>query len=416
MSGNRRLRPGDIDLGHPDAFQDGQPFAYFEVLRREAPVHWNPPHGQDCGLGPIHEGFFVLTRYADGVEVSRRPELFSSFDGTSALADREPEEIAAMRQMMINQDPPEHNAYRRRVSSGFTPRMVQTLEEGIREKAREIVGAVAREGHCEFVEDLAAELPLILICELLGVPQEDRYRIFAWSNQMVGGEDPEVSSPELQQSAAMQSWAYAEELAAAKRAAPDDSLISRFLRGADSEEGVSPEEIAFFFILLQSAGSETTRNATTHGVRLFCEHPDQLALLRSDLERYLPSAVEEVLRVSSPVIMMRRTATADTEIRGVTIARGQKIGMYYGSFNRDEEVFERPNDFDITRDPNPHVAFGVGQHFCLGANLARMQLRCIFREIYTQLDGLEVVGPPRLQRGALIDGVRAMPVRFSRRA
>lgn len=406
--------PAELDLGDPATFHHGLPYEFFRRLRHEDPVHWNPPAKVDFGLGPIEEGFFAITRYDDALEISKKPELWSSYEGSIFLADRDEDALAGLRMMMINQDPPQHTRSRRVVSRGFTPRMVQELERNIRTKARDVVGAVADKGECEFVSDLAAELPLLLICELLGVPVEDRRQIYDWSNQMIGGEDPELSDRTGQEAAAAQSWAYAQELAAAKRAKPDETLISKFLRGSDGEDAVPADEIANFFILLQAAGSETTRNATTHAIRLFCEFPDQLALLRSDLEARLPGAVEEILRFAPSVIVMRRTAMADTEVRGVPIQKGQKIGMFYASFNRDESVFGAPDTFDITRDPNPHLTFGIGQHFCLGANLARMQLQCILREIYSQLDDIEIVGELNPQRSALIDGIKSMQVRFKR--
>lgn len=415
MSAEQSLRPGDLDLGNPETFWHGPPYAYFEMLRRDAPVSWNPPAKKDFGLGPIDEGFFVITKHEDAVRISKDPSTWSSHEGTIFIQDREKEAMEGLRLMMINQDPPKHSETRRTVSRGFTPKMVRVLEEQIRAKATKIVDDVIDRGECEFVSELAAELPLLLICELLGVPVEDRRRIYNWSNDMIGGEDPEMSDRAKQEAAAAESYVYAQALATEKRAAPDDTLISKFVVGSDGERAVSEDEIANFFIILQAAGSETTRNTTTHAIRLFCDHPDQLALLRSDMENLLPKAVEEILRVSAPVIVMRRTAMKDTEVRGVDMKKGAKVGLYYASFNRDEEVFDRPNEFDITRDPNPHLTFGIGQHFCLGANLARMQLRCILREIYTRLDDIEIVGEPNQQRSALIDGIKSMQVRFAAR-
>lgn len=326
--------PGDLDLGNPDTYRDGPPYDYFEMLRREDPVHWNPPSKTDFGLGAINQGFFAITKHEDAVRISKNPGLWSSYEGSIFLDDRQPEILEGMRMMLINQDPPEHNENRRIVSRGFTPRMVQKLEEQIREKATGIVDAVIDRGECEFVSELAAELPLLLICELAGIPKEDRRKIYDWSNKMIGGEDPEMSDRATQEAAAAESWVYAQDLAAQKRAAPDETLISKFVMGSDGERGVSADQIANFFILLEAAGSETTRNATSHAVRLFQDHPDQLALLRSDMENFLPKATEEILRVSAPVIVMRRTAMADTTVRGVEMKKGTKVGMFYASLNR----------------------------------------------------------------------------------
>jgi len=409
------LRPGDLDLGHPDTFRDGHPFDYYRVLRREAPVHWNPPHGKDFGLGPIRQGFFAVTRHADVIHVSRNPELFSSYAGSVFIHDHDAERLAGLRLMFLNQDPPAHVQSRAAVSRAFTPRMVDGLEPRIRRYARALVETVAQKGECEFVSEVAADLPLTLICEMLGIPHEDRHLVFDWSNRMVGGEDPEMSDAAGQAAAAAESWAYAQQLAAAKRARPDDTLFSRFVNGSDGARAVSEDEIANFFILLQAAGSETTRNATTLAVMLLVEHPAQQARLRANLEGLLPSAVEEIVRYSSPVIVMRRTATRETELGGQPMRAGDKVALYYGACNRDEDVFDDADTFDVGRSPNPQLGFGIGQHFCLGANLARMQLRASLREVLTQLDDIEIVGTPKRQRGTLIAGVKELHLRFRAR-
>jgi cytochrome P450 len=409
------LRPGDIDLSDPDVFvrHGGPPHDYLALLRREAPVSWNPAPTVQKTVSPVAKGFWVLTKHADLVHVSRSPKLFSSQVGAPFLWDMEEENLAGVRVMLIGMDPPQHVKYRRLVQPGFTPSMVKKIEPVIRQHARRIVDEVARKGECEFVEALACELPLTLICELMGVPFEDRKQIFEWSNQMVGADDGEMSAADHGTGASVGMWMYSNQLAAKKREKPDDTLISKYLHSAVDGETISEFELNNFFVLLAVAGSETTRNATSHFIRLMHDHPDQYDLLRSNVDRYLPGAIEEVLRYSPPVMNFRRTALEDTEIRGVRIAKGDKLYLSYPSANRDEEVFPDAQRFDITREENPHLAFGIGEHFCLGANLARMQLDAILREVLTRLPDLAVVGPPAVQRSNFIHGIKRMPVRFT---
>jgi cholest-4-en-3-one 26-monooxygenase len=408
------LKPGDIDLSDPSVFLDGQPYDYYAMLRREAPVHWQPPGSHLSNGMPIKEGFFVLTKYEDVAYVSRSPRLFSSHLGSAFVGDPPEDDLAGMRAMLLNMDPPEHQKYRRLVQRGFTPRTIAELEPKICAHAKRIVDDVADKGECDFVADLAVELPLILICELMGVPEHCRRQVFDWTNRLIGADDPDMSpSAEDVKAAALEMWMYSDQLAAEKLATPDGTLICKYMNSEVDGERITPFQLNNFFLLLSVAGSETTRNATTHAMRLFCEHPEQYDLLRSDVDRYLPAAIEEVLRYSPSVIAFRRTATQDISIRGVEIRAGQKVVLYYPSANRDEEVFDEPDRFDITRPAKDHLAFGIGEHFCLGANLARMQLRCIMREILTRLPDMELAGPPRRARNALVDGIKQMPVRFT---
>jgi cholest-4-en-3-one 26-monooxygenase len=321
--------------------------------------------------------------------------------------------MAGQRLMLLVMDPPQHVKYRRLVQRGFTPRMVDKLEPTIRLYARAAVDRVARKGECEFVEELACELPLQLICELMGIPREERRQIFDWSNQLIGGDDPEMRAADPTAVAA-QMWMYANKLAAAKKANPDQTLISAYVNGSVEGEAITEAEFNNFFLMLSVAGNETTRNATSQFVRVMSEHPDQWALLKTDVDRYLPGAIEEALRFASPVLHFRRTAMEDAEIRGQRIRKGDKVYLSYPSVNRDEEVFGPTSmQFDITRPNNDHLAFGIGEHFCLGANLARMQLRCILREVVTRLPDLELVGRPAFQRSSLIAGIKRMPVRYT---
>jgi cytochrome P450 len=406
-------RPGELDLSDPGVVvaHAGPPHAYLARLRREAPVCWHDPPAAPSGAMPVTRGYWAITRHADVVRVSRSPRLFSSAAGAHLIGDLAPDAIEGLRTQLISMDPPQHVKYRRLVQRGFTPRMVRLLEPRIRAHARSIVDRAAPRGECEFVEEIASELPLTLICELMGIPAEDRKKIFDWSNQLVGADDPDQAAADPQVPA-MQMWLYSNELAEKKRAQPDDTLISAYVHGAVDGERISSVELNHFFVLLAVAGNETTRNATSHFARLMCEHPEQYARGRSDVERFLPAAIEEALRFSPPVMYFRRTATEDTELRGVRIRAGDKLYLSYPSANRDEEVFEDPDRFDVTRAPNDHLAFGIGEHFCLGASLARMQLLAILREVLTRLPDLALADAPTLQRGTLIHGVKRMPVRF----
>jgi cholest-4-en-3-one 26-monooxygenase len=323
------------------------------------------------------------------------------------------EDLAGQRMTMLVMDPPQHVKYRRLVQRGFTPRRVEKLEPTIRKYARAAVDAIAEKGECEFVEHLACELPLTLICELVGIPLDMRKQIFDWSNQMIGADDADMRATDPK-TTAMQMWLYCNQLVAQKKAKPDDTLLSALANGSVEGEALSELELNNFFVLLCVAGNETTRNATSQFMRLMFEHPEQWKLLTSDVDRYLDGAIEEVLRFSPPVMMFRRTAMEDTEIRGQRIAKGDKIYLSYPSANRDESVFgESSMRFDITRKDNHHIAFGIGEHYCLGANLARMQLRCILREIATRLRDMRPAGRPEFQRSNFIAGIKRMPVTFT---
>jgi len=405
---------GTLSLFDPDSYTGGPPHAYLRRLRREAPVSWHEkPAASVRSVSRLDSGYWVIAKHQDVVDVSRNPRTFSSHAGTAFLFDAKPEDLPGLQAQLVNMDPPGHVKYRRLVQRGFTPRMVAELEPRIRAHARRIVDNVARKGGCEFVSELACELPLVLICELMGIPDEDRKQIFDWSNGMIGADDPELSAGQDAMQVATQMWLYSNQLAQQKRERPDDTLISKYVNGEVEGTKISDFELNNFFLLLSVAGNETTRNATSHFMRLMSEHPDQLELLRSDVDRYLPAAIEESLRFSPPVVAFRRSALEDTELRGVRIAKGDKVVLSYPSANRDEDVFEDPDRFDIRRSPNPHLAFGIGEHFCLGANFARMQLRSILREVFTRLPDIRVVKPPKLQRSNLIHGIREMWVEFT---
>ncbi|MEJ5254040.1 MAG: cytochrome P450 [Acidimicrobiales bacterium] len=395
----------DVNLLDPDVFREGRHHEMFKVLRREDPVYFHPE--------PDGPGFWCITRHADLVTVNRDYEAFSSAEKGISIPDITPEG-EMVREMMLYMDPPRHTRYRLLVNKGFTPRMIGLLETGLRTKARLIVDNVIERGECDFVTDLASELPLQAIAELMGVPQEDRHKLFDWTNRMIGIDDPEFEGDrESAGEAAAELYLYANTLAAEKRKDPRDDIVSRLLGAEIDGDKLSETEFDMFFLLLAVAGNETTRNATSHGMKALIENPDQFEKLKANPD-LLPSAVEEIVRWATPVLHFRRTAMRDYELGGKLIKKGDKVVMWHISANRDETVFEDPFRFDIERSPNDHVGFGGGgPHFCLGANLARLELRIIFEEIITRMPDIELAGEPEYLRSNFIGGIKHMPVRFT---
>jgi cytochrome P450 len=395
----------DIDLANVDNFNEGVPHEWFTRLRREAPVYWQPE--------PDGAGFWNVTKYSDLISVSRQPNLFSSWRGGTNVFELNQPELEGSRLLMLNMDPPQHAKYRRLVSKGFTPKRIEMLIAHVGELATAIVDRVAELGECDFVDSVASQLPMETICEMIGVPEADRRHIYDLSNKLIGFDDPDFQDNFEEAPAAMaEMFAYAETLATDRRKCPHDDLATALLNAEVDGERLTPIEFDSFFMLLALAGNETTRTVTAQGMRLLIENPDARRRILDDMS-LLPSAVEEILRYNPAVMHFRRTATADTEIRGQKIREGEKVLVWYPSANRDEEVFENPHAFDVGRTPNEHLAFGIGEHFCLGANLARLQLNTIFRELLTRLPDMEFAGPVRRLRSNFIDGIKEMPVRFT---
>jgi cholest-4-en-3-one 26-monooxygenase len=397
----------DIDLVDRDTYVRGVPFDQFELLRREAPFFWHE-HDPD---GP---GFWAVTRYADVVEINRDNERFSSAARTALINEMPDENLEQQRLLMLNMDPPMHTRYRLLVNKGFTPRMVGKLEEGLRARTRRIIQDCVDAGEADFVTDIAAELPLQAIADIMGVPQEDRHKVFDWSNRMIGSEDPEFASEdeEFAQQASAELYAYANALAAEKRANPSDDIISVLLKAEIEGDRLSELEFDLFFLLLAVAGNETTRNLISNGMVALFEHPDQWARLVAD-RSLLPTAVDEMLRWASPVMHFRRNATRDTEVGGHPIKEGDKVVIWYISANRDERQFPNPNTFDVGRTPNEHVAFGGGgPHFCLGANLARLEIRLLYETLLDVAPNIEQRGEPARLRSNFINGIKHLPVGF----
>jgi len=319
-----------------------------------------------------------------------------------------------VREMMLYMDPPRHTRYRRLVNKGFTPRMIGLLETGLRSKAQLILDNVVEAGQCDFVIDISAELPLQAIAELMGVPAEDRHKLFEWSNRMIGIDDPEFEGDrESSGAAAAELYMYANSLAAEKRQQLTDDILSKLLGAEIDGDELTETEFDMFFMLLAVAGNETTRNATSHGMRALLDNPDQFDKLKANPE-LLPSAIEEILRWATPVLHFRRTAMEDYELGGKQIKKGDKVVIWHISANRDETVFEDPFRFDIERTPNDHIAFGGGgAHFCLGANLARMELNLIFNEILRRVPDMTSAGETEYLRSNFIGGIKHMPVTFT---
>jgi cholest-4-en-3-one 26-monooxygenase len=395
-----------VDLSDSRSYVPGVPYQYLGHLRRTDPVHW-----QEEAAGP---GFWVVTKYDDCVTVNRDYERFSSALKGTMPFEMSDDEIDQQRLMMLNMDPPLHTRYRRLVNKGFTPRMVRDLEEKIHQTADEILDRVCEQGETDFVTEISAELPLQVIAELLGVPYEDRHRMFDWSNQMVGSEDPEYGvAKEDALGAAMELYGYASELFAKKRVDPHADLMSALSRVEIDGEQLNEMELELFFLLLTVAGNETTRNLISGAMAAFFANPDQWDRLVAD-RSLIPTAVEEMLRFVTPVMNFRRTATQDLELRGTAMKEGDKVVFFHASANRDEDIFENSDHFDVSRDPNPHVAFGGGgPHFCLGANLARMEIRVMFEHLVDRMPDIHQNGTMQRLQSQFINGVKHLPVAFS---
>jgi cholest-4-en-3-one 26-monooxygenase len=397
----------DIDLME-DTWSTNVPQEAFALLRREAPVFWHELEGEKA------PGFWAVTKHADVRTVSRDTQTYSSEAMGTFIADPTPEGLAVMRMTLLNMDPPKHNRYRRLVNRGFTPKMIRLLHDQIDERAKLIVDAVCERGEIDFVEDVAMEMPAQVICDMLGVPEEDRKQVVEWSNTMVGFDDPYWrNTPEAGELAAMQIYGYCDQLAEQRRKEPREDIMTALLQADVDGESLSTEELNMFFVILVVAGNETTRNLISHSIRALIDHPEAAAQLRDNPDQW-DTAVEEFLRWGTSIHNFRRTATCDTVLNGQEIAEGDKVVVYYASANYDEDVFDDPYRLDVTRDPNDHLTFGGGgEHFCLGANLARVEIKAMVRELVTRLPDIELAGEPLRMRSDFINGINRMPVRFT---
>ncbi len=396
----------EIDVASHDAYVNGVPFDQFARLRAEAPVFRHRQVEPEQPEG----GFWAVTRHVDCVRVNRQWESFSSQRKGTILTENRPD--LDMARMMLDLDPPEHTRLRQLVSRGFTPKVIRSMDGHFREVAGQIIGDAAASGTFDFVTEVSAELPLIAIAELLGLPKEDRHKVFTWSNTMIGSNDPEYASDSTMAQTAMgELYMYANELAAARKIEPRQDIITTLL-AADGDQQLTEHEFDLFILLLAVAGNETTRNSTSQGLLAFIEHPEQWQLLKSDPGRYLDGAIEEVLRWGTPVMHFRRTATTDLELHGQQIKEGEPVVMFYISADRDEDIFTDPNTFDITRSPNPHLAFGGGgPHHCLGVSLARLEMRIMFEQMLKHVDHFELMAPPSRLRSNFIHGLKHLEVK-----
>jgi cytochrome P450 len=418
-----RLIASEIDLGDESLFESGRSQEAFRVLRREDPVHHQPQTDQV-------KARWHLTKYDDVLFVSRHPELFSSERGIVQFEPvHEEDEMAAASgngKMLITMDPPRHVKLRRLVNKGFTPRAVAAMEPYIRDISRRLVERSAAKGESDFVIDVASQLPLAVICGMMGIEESDWPLMFRLTNKVLGAGDPEYQdevpaeirgTPEgARMTGNMGTWqmfTFFSQMLQARRAQRREDLVSVLVDSEVDGEQLSDEDILWFCFLLILAGNETTRNAISGGLMTFLQNPGEKRRLLEDMS-LISSAVEEVLRYISPVTHMARAVTEDTEIRGRRIPKGDRVVMWYPSVNRDEDVFPDPDRFDITRSPNDHLAFGIGEHFCLGAGFARLELKVIFEELFSRYPDVQLAGPPERLRSTFIGGIKHLPVRYPR--
>ncbi len=396
---------GEIDLSSHDAFVERVPHGWFRTLRREDPVHFNPE--------PDGPGFYAVTRYADIRHVHRDFVTYSSEAGGTSLDDLEPDQIEA-RKSMIDTDPPRHTELRKLIARRFTSRAVMVWEEAVRTVCDRVLSGALPKGEFDFVREISSEIPMQVFAEILGVAQEDRRLIVEMGDRILGNQDPEYAQPvepahrllPFSSPVSQEMFEFGRKLADARRKNPKDDIISLLVK-AD----LTQREFDVYFVLLATAGNETTRHTITHGLLALMEFPEQLERLRNDPSLYAPAA-DEMLRWATAVHYFRRTTTHDTELAGTSIPAGAKVTTWLTSGNRDEEVFENADTFDVARHPNKHLAFGPGGiHHCLGAHLARLEVRIVFEELLKRVDGIEPSGPAERLRSNFFNGIKRLPVR-----
>lgn len=396
-----------IDLTDLDLFLHGDPYAAFATLRREAPVYWHERNGR---------GFWAVTKYDDALRVYHDPGTYSSERGISLQFDNVIPDQAGSGMMMILTDPPRHNKIRQVISRRFTPRAINAYAPEVRKICDEIIDSVIERGECDFVVDIAGKLPTAAICEMLGIPAEYRDQMYALGNQSIGTQDPEYnqgrSAMETGRNAQAEFFSYFAKLIDERRKNPGSDLISAFTLGDIDGTRLTDLEILFNCFLLIIGGQETTRNATSGGVLAVINNPAQRIKLSNDLS-ILPTAIEEFLRWTTPVTHILRTARKDTDLRGQKIREGDKIVVWNASANRDEDVFRAADIFDVMRAPNDHLAFGHGEHFCVGSHLARLEMRVMVEQVMKRIPDLELAGAPERLRSNFVAGIKHMPVTFT---
>ncbi len=401
-----------LDVIGPDTYAEhGYPHAAWKQLRRESPVHWfDLPNGV---------GFWAVTKRSDIVWISKQPDHFQNAPRLAIFEEGgPPEDERTFVRHLLNMDPPEHPKFRQTASSWFTPRAIERRRPEVERITRELLAEMAAEGEtreADFVGDLAAPLTLNVLADMLGVPREDWRLMFQWTNQIAGSADPEFQDSETPdatvENARNSLFQYFMALAEKRRSDPRDDMVSVLVNSSVDGQPMPPLELLSYYLLLVVAGNETTRNAASGGLLALIENPAELAKLR-DNPGLVDSAVEEIVRWTAPVIQFCRTPVEDVELRGKQIRAGESLCLFYPSANRDEDVFEDPDVFRVDRRPNPHLGFGIGEHFCLGANLARLELQVIFRELATRLEEVELAGPFERMRSSFLGGVKRMPIRY----
>jgi cholest-4-en-3-one 26-monooxygenase len=396
----------DLALHRAETYVDGAPHELFARLRRDEPVVFQPMDDQP--------GYWAVLRHGDVVHVAKHPEIFSASEGGVVIEDLEPASLEQMRDMLLAMDPPRHSAYRRPLAREFSARVISGLEARIRQVTREILDRpVARGPRVEFVHDVCARLPSQVIGELMGLPRDDWARIHAMAERNSGGQDPDIADAADRGSSSIDMAMYGIAFAAARREMPAQGDLTDVLLGQEfAGKAMTDVDFGRFFVQLVTAGNDTTRTMLSSGLLALLQHPGQLEMLRHDRD-LIPSAVEEILRWANPLHYFRRTAVVDTELGGTTIAAGDKVAMIYTSANRDETVFDNPQRFDVARDPNHHLSFGIANHFCLGVHLARLEGRVFFEEVLDRWSSIELAGEPRRQRSNLNNSLKQLPLRVS---
>ena len=405
----------EIDLSSPEfwtadrAWREGA----FRTLRDEKPFAFFEERVIEDAPFPPGPGYYAVTRHDDIWQISRNPQLYCSGKGSN-IGDL-PIEMAEFFGSMIAMDDPKHFRLRNIVSRGFTPKEVSRIEDQVRDRAARLVTELIERfpnGECDFVEEVAAALPLAIICDMMGIPEEDHKKIFHWTNVILGVGDPEfVGSYEDLMTVALEMFMYAQALGESRVGNPQDDVTSAMMNAVVDGERLTAQEFGSFFILLVVAGNETTRNAISHGMKLLTDNPDQRKIWFDDFDTHTRTAVEEIVRYATPVIHFRRTVTEDTVLSGQELKAGEKVVMFYASGNRDERVFDNPHKFDVTRAVAPaQVGFGAGgPHFCLGANLARREIQVMFDEIRRRLPNMRITGEPAYLQSSFINGIKRMP-------
>jgi cholest-4-en-3-one 26-monooxygenase len=403
--------PPGFDFTDPEIYATRVPNEELAELRRAAPVWWVSQRRGSAGFDD--EGYWAVTRHADILAVSKTPDVYSSTRNTALIRFKEgtPRESIDMQGIiLLNMDPPQHTRMRGIVSRGFTPRAIGNLRQVLTERAERIVAGAAESGAGDFVTDVASELPLQAISDLIGVPQEDRSKIFAWSNRLIGYDDEAPGHENSGELAAIEILGYSMAMAEERRKCPADDIVTKLISAEIDGHALGDDEFGYFVMMLAVAGNETTRNAITHGMKAFFDHPEQWELFKQTRPE---TAADEIVRWATPITVFQRTATQDTELGGQQIKEGDRVGLFYRSANFDEEVFDDPGRFDIGRDPNPQLGYGgLGTHYCLGASLAKLEIQLIFNAIADTMPDIAPVGDPVRLRSGWINGIKSLPVTY----